>query len=54
MVVAVRQALDYQQHRPRAIGVCLIGFVVQIVDHHRTVFSRSDSAGIGGRRPPVA
>lgn len=30
MVVAVRQALDYKS-TPRAIGVCLIGWIVQIL-----------------------
>jgi hypothetical protein len=29
MVIAVRQALDYTS-TPRAVGVCLIGFVVQV------------------------
>jgi hypothetical protein len=30
MVIAVRQALDYTS-TPRAIGVCLIGFLVQVL-----------------------
>ena len=30
MVIAVRQALDYKS-TPRAIGVCLIGWIIQVV-----------------------
>jgi hypothetical protein len=30
MVVAVRQALDYQS-TGRAVGVCVLGFLVQVV-----------------------
>ncbi len=30
MIIAVRQALDYQS-TPRAVGVCLIGWIIQVV-----------------------
>ncbi len=44
VVVAVRQALDYKS-TPRAVGVCLIGFVVYVL---AAVLFGAMSAGISG------